>query len=133
MLIGERLRTFREEKKLSQGDIEKRSGLVRPYISRVENGHVVPSLETLEKFAHALEVPLFELFYESEEPPAPPGIPKHKTGSEALWGSYGKDVRMLAGLRRSLARMEEADRRLLLLMTQKMASRRRVRVEIGGQ
>ena len=125
MLVGERLRILREEKKLSQGEIEKRSGLVRPYISRVENGHTVPSLETLEKFAHALEVPLYHLFYEGEESPAPPALLKQKTGSEVLWGSYGKDARMLSRLRRSLARMEEADRRLLLLLAQKMGSRKR--------
>jgi len=37
MIIGDRLRALREEKKLSQGDIEKRTGLLRCYISRVEN------------------------------------------------------------------------------------------------
>ena len=57
MLIGDRLRTFREQKNLSQGDIEKRTGLLRCYISRVENGHTVPAIETLEKLARAFEVP----------------------------------------------------------------------------
>jgi len=56
MLIGDRLRELREEKKLSQGDIEKRTGLLRCYISRVENGHTVPAVETLEKLARALEI-----------------------------------------------------------------------------
>jgi transcriptional regulator with XRE-family HTH domain len=69
MVIGERIRAVREIKNLSQGDIEKRSGLLRCYISRVENGHTVPSLETLERFASALEVPLHELFYDGEMPP----------------------------------------------------------------
>ncbi len=55
MIIGDRLRALREEKKLSQGDIEKRTGLLRCYISRVENGHTVPAIETLEKLARALE------------------------------------------------------------------------------
>src|SRR5216683_188720 len=58
MIIGDRLRALREEKKFSQGDIEKRTGLLRCYISRVENGHTVPAIETLEKMARALEVPL---------------------------------------------------------------------------
>ena len=57
MLIADRIRAIREAKKLSQGDIEKRSGLKRAYISRVENGHTVPSVETLEKLTRALEVP----------------------------------------------------------------------------
>jgi transcriptional regulator with XRE-family HTH domain len=69
MLIGQRLRELREAKKLSQGDIEHRTGLLRCYISRVENGHTVPSIETLEKYARALEVPMYRLFYEGEEAP----------------------------------------------------------------
>src|SRR5690349_24517232 len=72
MLIGDRLREFREAKHLSQGDIENRTGLLRCYVSRVENGHTVPAVETLEKFARALEVPLYQLFYEGDEPPALP-------------------------------------------------------------
>ena len=74
MIIGDRLRALREEKKLSQGDIEKRTGLLRCYISRVENGHTVPAIETMEKFARALEVPLYQLFYDGEEPPKLPKL-----------------------------------------------------------
>lgn len=70
MVIGERIRTIREAKALSQGDIERRTGLLRCYISRVEHGHTVPSIQSLEKFAQALEVPVYALFYEGEEPPA---------------------------------------------------------------
>jgi transcriptional regulator with XRE-family HTH domain len=58
MLIGDKLRALREQKNLSQGHIEKRTGLLRCYLSRVECGHTVPSIETLEKWARALEVPL---------------------------------------------------------------------------
>jgi transcriptional regulator with XRE-family HTH domain len=60
MVVGDRLRSVREEKKLSQGDIEKRTGLLRCYISRVENGHTVPSIETLEKLADTMGEPLLE-------------------------------------------------------------------------
>lgn len=70
MVIGERIKTIREAKLLSQGDIEKRTGLLRCYISRVENGRTVPSIQTLEKFAQALGVPVYALFYEGEMPPA---------------------------------------------------------------
>jgi transcriptional regulator with XRE-family HTH domain len=62
MLIGDRLKTLREQKKLSQGDVEKRTGLLRCYISRVENGHTVPSVDTMERMAQALEVPMYRLF-----------------------------------------------------------------------
>ena len=121
VIIGDRLREMREEKKLSQGDIEKRTGLLRCYISRVENGHTVPAIETLEKLARALEIPLYQLFYEGEEPPKLPNLPKRKSSDDIAWGSSGKDGRFLNKLRRLLARTEEADRKLLLHMAQKMA------------
>jgi transcriptional regulator with XRE-family HTH domain len=57
------------------GDIEKRMGLLRYYVSRVEHGHTVPAIETLEKIARALECPLYQLFYEGEEPPKLPNVP----------------------------------------------------------
>ncbi len=120
MNIGDRLRALREQKKLSQTDIENRSGLVRVYISRVENGHTVPAIETLEKFARALEVPLYQLLYEGEEPPKPPPIPTRKLPEHA-WGSTGKDAKYLEKLRRLLSKTDEQDRKLLLLMAQKMA------------
>jgi len=123
MIIGDRLRALREEKKLSQEDIEKRTGLLRCYVSRVENGHTVPAIETVEKFARALEVPLYQLFYDGEEPPKLPNLPNRKTAGEVAWGSTGKDARFLAKLRRLLGRMDEGNRRLLLFMAQKMAGR----------
>src|ERR1700674_2919886 len=57
MIIGDRLRALREDKKLSQGEIEKRTGLLRCYISRVENGHTVPAIETMEKMARPWKFP----------------------------------------------------------------------------
>ena len=126
MIIGERLRALREEKKLSQGDIEKRTGLLRCYISRVENGHTVPAVETLEKFARALEVPMYQLFYDGEEPPTLPNLPTRKAASDIAWGSSGRDARWLAKFRRLLARTQESDRKLLMFMVQKMAGRKAV-------
>jgi transcriptional regulator with XRE-family HTH domain len=123
MIIGDRLRVLREEKKLSQGDIEKRTGLLRCYISRVENGHTVPAIETLEKMARALEVPLYQLFYDGEEPPELPNLPKRKSADDIAFGSSGKEARFLSKFRRLLGKVEEGDRRLLLYMAQKMATR----------
>jgi transcriptional regulator with XRE-family HTH domain len=123
MIIGDRLRGLREEKRLSQGDIEKRTGLLRCYISRVENGHTVPAIETLEKMARALEVPLYQLFYDGEEAPELPNLPKRRTAEEIAWGSTGKEARFLTMFRRLLGRIDEGDRRLLLYMAQKMANR----------
>ena len=123
IIIGDRLRALREEKKLSQGDIEKRTGFVRPYISRVENGHVVPSIETLEKFARALEVPIYELFYDGEEPPKVSNLPKRKSSDDIAWGSSGKDGRYLNKLRRLLGKADEEHRKLVMVMTQKLARR----------
>lgn len=123
MIIGERLRTLREFKKLSQGDIEKRTGLLRCYISRVENGHTVPAIETLEKLARAMEIPLYQLFYDGEEPPELPNLPKRKSSDDIAWGSKGKEARFLTRFRRTLGRIDDADRRLLFYMAQKMATR----------
>lgn len=123
MLIGDHIRAIREAKSLSQGDIEKRAGLLRAYISRIENGHTIPSVETLEKFARALEVPLYQLFYAGEEPPKLPHLPKRKTADEIAFGSSGKEERFLTKLRQLLGRMSESNRRLLLHMAQKMAKR----------
>ena len=124
MIIGDQLRAMREEKQLSQGDIEKRTGLLRCYISRVENGHTVPAIETLEKMARALEVPMYRLFYDGEEPLKLPNLPKRKSSDDIAWGSSGKDARFLSKLRRLLGKAEEADRKLLLYMAQKMAGTR---------
>jgi len=124
VIIGDRLRAMREDKKLSQGDIEKRTGLLRCYLSRVENGHTVPAIETLEKIARALEIPLYQLFYDGEEPPALPNLPKRRSSDDIAWGSSGKDARLLALFRRQLGRMGEHDRRLLLALAQKIAQTR---------
>jgi transcriptional regulator with XRE-family HTH domain len=121
MIIGDRLRILREHKKLSQGDIEKRTGLLRCYISRVENGHTVPAVETLEKFARALEVPIYQLFYDGEEPPKLPQRPKRKAGSAIPWGSTGKDARLLSKFCQLFSRMDKSNLNMLLFMAQKMA------------
>lgn len=119
MVIGDRLREMREDKKLSQGDIEKRTGLLRCYISRVENGHTVPAIETLEKLARALEVPLYHLFYDGDEPPKLPNLPKRTSSDDIAWGNAGKDARYLSKLRRLLAKTEDGDRKLILYMARK--------------
>jgi transcriptional regulator with XRE-family HTH domain len=123
LIIGERLRAMREAKQLSQGDMEKLTGLFRCYISRVENGHTVPAIETIEKFAHALEVPIYQLFYDGDELPKLPNLLKRQSAGEIAWGSSGKDARFLGKLRRVLGKADEQDRKLVLLMAQKMARR----------
>ena len=124
MIIGDRLRELREGKKLSQGDIEKRTGLLRCYISRVENGHTVPAIETLEKLARALEVPLYQLFYEGDEPPKLPNLLKRKTTDNIVWGSSGKQAVYLHRLRKCLSKAAEEDRKLIMVMAQKMVTGR---------
>src|SRR6059036_431602 len=113
MVIADRLRELRQEKKLSQGDVEKRTGLLRCYISRVENGHTVPAIETLEKMARALEVPMYQLFYDGEEPPKIPAIDATRS-RKPEWGSRGKDFRFVRKLQALLAKMDESNRRILL-------------------
>ncbi len=125
MLIGKRLREIRVAKNLSQSDIERATGLVRPYISRVENGHTVPSLETLEKWARALGMALYQLLYEGEEPPIPLKLPSKV--EERLWGNSGRAAQELGMLRHSLEKMKEKDRQLLLALAGRMAHRSRLK------
>jgi transcriptional regulator with XRE-family HTH domain len=121
MVISDRLQELRESKNLSQGDIEKRTGLLRCYISRVENGHTVPAVETLEKFARALEVPLYQLFYDGEKPPQLPNLLKRKTSDDIVWGTKGKDAMYLHKLRKCLSKAGDKDRKILLGFAQKVA------------
>jgi transcriptional regulator with XRE-family HTH domain len=121
MIIGDRLRALRVEKNLSQGDFEKRTGLFRCYISRVENGHTVPTIETLEKMARALDIPLYLLFYGGEEPPK---LTNRKSGDKNLWGNSGKEYRALHNFRRLLGQVKEKDQRLLLCLPNQMALRK---------
>jgi transcriptional regulator with XRE-family HTH domain len=124
MIIGERLRALREQKNFSQGDVENRTGLLRCYISRVEHGHTVPAVETLEKFARALEVPMYQIFYDGEEPPKLLNLLNRKSAHDISWGNSGKDARLLAEFCRLFSRMEESNRKLVLFTAQKMIRRK---------
>jgi transcriptional regulator with XRE-family HTH domain len=122
MIIGDRLRAIRKDKNLSQGEMEERTGLLRCYISRVENGHTVPAIETLEKMARALEIPMYQLFYDGNEPPKlPPIVTKKSLRDE--WPTTGKWARFYNRFRTVLGRMQDDDRKLLLFMALKMARR----------
>ena len=125
MLIGQRLRLLRKEKALSQGDIEKASGLLRCYISRVEHGHTVPSLETLERFADALEVPLYRLFYEGQDAPATPQLTPRRSLEELAddLGPSGTEARFLLKLRGLVGKLTDADRAYLLDFARRLATR----------
>ena len=125
MIIGERLRVFREEKKLSQGDIEKRTGLFRCYISRVENGHTVPAIETIEKFARALEVPLYQLFYDGEEPPKLPASQGARPRTTQLGVIRARMPEFSIGSAGFWVEWMEQDTKLLFSMAQQMASKRK--------
>ena len=123
MIISDRLRALREQRNLSQGHIERRTGLLRCYLSRVENGHTVPSVETLEKIARALEVPLYQLFYDGDQPPKMENLPKRISTEEVVWGTRGKDAHILKIFVKTVERLQEKDRDLLLFMARKMASK----------
>ena len=119
MEIGQRLRDLREEKKFSQGDIEKATGLLRAYVSRVENGHTIPSVDTLEKWARALEMPMYELMYDGAEPPKPRKLATES--DKSLWGSSSKQASELNKLRRYLAKLDPKERTILLAMAGRLA------------
>src|SRR5665213_1588446 len=108
--IGTTIRSYRLQKGMSQGDIEKRTGLLRCYLSRVENGHTVPSLETLQKIAYALDLQLAEFF--SDEAVS--------RDISALRLSE-EEIRFLTQIQRYASRLSENDRKLLLAMVRKFA------------
>jgi len=125
MVISDRLRAIREEKDLSQGYIEERTGLKRCYVSRVENGHTVPSIETLEKMARALEIPMYQLFYDGEAPPPIPTLPEGMSANSNEWGSSGESAKFFHRLRHLLSRLSEPDRKLIMHMTFQMVRKKR--------
>ena len=108
--IGTTIRDFRLQRGMSQGDIEKRTGLLRCYLSRVENGHTVPSLETLQKIASALDLPLSQFFAEDSVKEVP-GMSLNED-----------EIRFLTQVQRYSAHLGETDRRLLLAMVRKFAA-----------
>jgi transcriptional regulator with XRE-family HTH domain len=132
MDIGDRLRSLREAKNISQGTIEERTGLLRCYVSRVENGHTVPAVKTLAKFARALDVNMYELLYDGETPPNVPAL-YGRSGHRNEWGTFGKDSRYLNKLRRFLARMSWEDRETLILVAQRVTQRKKSRVRVRAK
>lgn len=120
MLIGERIRALREAKGLTQGDIEERSGLLRCYTSRVENGHTVPSLETIEKIARALDIPLYQVFYDGEKPPQVE--PVVTDGRRKLpFGRSETDAKFIQSLLRIVEAMDTASRKRLLKVAREIS------------
>ena len=121
MVIGDRLKTLREAKDLSQGDIEERTGLLRCYVSRVENGHTVPSVETLEKFARALELPLYHLMFDGDKPPTPPKSIKRST--EDSLESSRSGALLMKKMVALLAKMDQKDRNLILFIAERVSKK----------
>ncbi|MGH9734631.1 MAG: helix-turn-helix domain-containing protein [Candidatus Acidiferrales bacterium] len=126
MFIGERLKELRKLKNLSQGQIEKRTGLLRCYTSRVENGHTVPSVETLEKYARALEIPMYKLFYDGDKPPDKLEGPAFRDATRS-WGANGKERQELRAFAKALSRLNDRQRKLLFATAALMAYERRKR------
>lgn len=108
--IGTTIRGYRLQKGMSQGDIEKRTGLLRCYLSRVENGHTIPSLETLQKIARALDLQLAQFFAEET------------VGKEMSSLHLSEDeIRFLTQVQRYSSNLSDSDRKLLLAMVRKFA------------
>lgn len=119
MIVGERLRAIRESKDMSQGDIEKKTGLLRCYLSRVENGHTVPAIETLEKIARAMDIDLYQLFFEKNGKPQELNLPSQPAAKKLS----GKDAAIASRITALIPRMADPDKNLLLGMAQKLAAR----------
>ena len=112
MNIGQSIRSYRLQKGMSQGDIEKRTGLLRCYLSRVENGHTIPSLDTLSKIATAMEISLSQFFSDAG----------HSNGAKGLPQLSEDELRFLSQIRRYAVNLNDSDRKLVLAMVKKMAA-----------
>jgi transcriptional regulator with XRE-family HTH domain len=112
MNIGDTIRNFRLQKGMSQGDIEKRTGLLRCYLSRVENGHTIPSLDTLAKIASAMDVPLAHFFADGNG---------NGDGNKIVPQLSEDEVRFLTQIRRYSSGLNDSDRKLVLAMVKKMS------------
>jgi transcriptional regulator with XRE-family HTH domain len=113
--IGDVIKTYRSQRGLSQGDIERRTGLLRCYLSRVENGHTVPSLETLAKIAEAMDISLADFFPGTE-------TPRDRETQKALGELSQDEIRFLAEIKKYSNTLSEGDKRLVLAMIRKMAT-----------
>jgi len=123
MLIGQRLRDIRIARSLTQDDIASRTGFARTYVSSVENGHMTPSVPTLEKWAQALRMPLYQILHDGEKPPKPV---KDSNKGKQTWGSSSKrEAQQLYRLRRYLVKMNESERSILFVIAHWMASNAR--------
>lgn len=118
-VLGTRLRALREQKGFSQGDVEERTGLLRCYISSVEHSHTVPSIDTLEKIASALDVPLSSLFCEESLASLNSQF-REKTYHRTERGPE-EDRRFLRLLRRQVPHLSDRHRALLLFLARTMA------------
>ena len=125
MIIGERLRLLREQKNLTQVEIQDRTGFFSSYVSRIENGHSVPSVETLQKWARALDIPIYQLFYERGRKPKAGNHTKPDNSKADAWGRSGKDARMLRIFRQLFSQMDQRDIKIVLYTAQKMARTKR--------
>jgi transcriptional regulator with XRE-family HTH domain len=119
MLIGNRIRRIRETLNLSQGDLQAGTGLFRCYISRVENGYTVPSVETLEKIATAFQLPLYRLFWE-ESDPQPKTTKDFPPAQRDDWATSGSGEKQFRNLRKNLAKIDDKHRALLLALAQRV-------------
>ena len=90
MIIGDRIRAIREQKKLCQVDLAARAGLPRSYLSQVEDGEAVPDVGALDRIAAALEVPLHQLFYDGDEAPTLPNLSKRRTTDDIVNGGRNR-------------------------------------------
>ena len=124
--IGDVIRSYRTQRGLSQGDIERRTGLLRCYLSRVENGHTVPSLETLAKIAEAMEIGLADFFPTAE-------TPRDRETQRMLGDLSDEEIRFLAEIKRYSSGLTDGDKKLVLGMIRKMATVPQVTRKTSGR
>jgi transcriptional regulator with XRE-family HTH domain len=122
MIVGDRLRALREEKKFSQRQIARRSGLKGSYISRAEHGHSIPSIRTLQKWARALGVPLHRVFYDENQDTDTGDFAMRTDKAKGSWSASGKDARAFKILAQLFSRMSDNQREVILHLARQMTN-----------
>ena len=87
--IGRQVRDLRKRQRMTGTDLAAQAGMSVSMLSKIENGVISPSLQTIQALSHALGVPFISLFSGFEEPrgamhvKAGKGVETHRAGTRA--------------------------------------------------
>jgi len=95
MNIGDKLRYFRKEKKMTLQELSEKSGVAVATLSRMETGKMTGTLESHAQIAKALDVNLTELYKDLERSQSPIHLQKSELPADIFTYEKGSSIRML--------------------------------------